>query len=228
MRWRKPFIVRENRKLMRERQLARCRNPGLADIVERNIDAIEQHRQDAESAKSAQDHIADAITWFSGSLPFVYFHVILFAVWIGVNLEIAGMPAFDQYPFGMLTTIVSLEAIFLSTFVLVSQNRQAAIADRRSELDLQINLLTEYELTRVLTLVDEIAKKLNIESCDEAELQELEQDVAPEALLNELEARANGGGNGKQTGMDRATANKRKTYKQTNSPSANNGTPKRS
>jgi uncharacterized membrane protein len=190
MRWRKPFLVRGNRKLMKERQLSRCQNPGLAEVVERNIDAIEQHRQDAEAAKSLQDHIADAITWFSGSLPFVYFHVALFALWIGFNLEIGGLPAFDPYPFGMLTTIVSLEAIFLSTFVLVSQNRQAAIADRRTELDLQINLLTEYELTRVLTLVDGIAKKLEIKACDESELKELEDDVAPEALLEEIEARA--------------------------------------
>jgi uncharacterized membrane protein len=199
MRWRKPFLVKENRQLMKERQLARCQNPRLAEVVERNIDAIEQHREDADAAKSAQDHIADAITWFSGSMPFVYFHVVLFAVWIAVNLEIGGLPAFDPYPFGMLTTIVSLEAIFLSTFVLVSQNRQAAIADRRTELDLQINLLTEYELTRVLALVDEIAKKLEVRPCDESELEELKGDVQPEALLEELDQRAaNGKGGAKK------------------------------
>lgn len=175
---------------MKDQQLARCQNPQLASVVERNIESIEKHRRDAEEAKTTQDHIADVITWFSGSLPFVYFHVVLFALWIGANLRIGGFPAFDPYPFGMLTTIVSLEAIFLSTFVLVSQNRQAAIADRRSELDLQINLLTEYEVTRVLTLVDAIAKKLDIDLCDEEELTDLQKDVAPEAVLSELEARA--------------------------------------
>lgn len=137
--------------------------------------------------------IADGIKWFSGSLPFVYFQVVLFAVWIGANLEIAGLPAFDPYPFGMLTTIVSLEAIFLSTFVLVSQNRQAAIADQRAELDLQINLLAEHEVTRLLTLVDEISKKLKIDNGDAAELTELQRDVRPDAVLNELEKRADNG-----------------------------------
>jgi uncharacterized membrane protein len=190
MRWRKPFIT--DRKLMKKRQLDRCGNAQLADVIERNIDSIEQHRQEADEARSTQDIIADAITWFSGSMPFVYFHIALFAFWILTNLEIAGLPAFDPYPFGMLTTIVSLEAIFLSTFVLVSQNRQAVIADRRSELDLQINLLTEHEVTRLLTIVDAMASKLGIDPYDSSELKDLEQDVAPEEVLSELEARANG------------------------------------
>jgi uncharacterized membrane protein len=82
---------------------------------------------------------------------------------------------------------LSREAIFLSTFVLVSQNRQAALADRRSELDLQINLLAEYEMTRVLTLVDRLAKKFEIDDCDDEELAELERDVKPDQLLQELE-----------------------------------------
>jgi uncharacterized membrane protein len=196
MRWRKPFVT--NRKLMKERQLSRLHSPQLAQVVERNINAIEQHRQEAEESRSIQDIIADAITWFSGSMPFVYFHVVLFAVWILINLEIAGLPAFDPYPFGMLTTIVSLEAIFLSTFVLVSQNRQAAIADRRSELDLQINLLTEHEVTRLLTLVDAMAKKKGIDPCDDGELEDLEKDVAPEEVLNELEERAGNEKDGKE------------------------------
>jgi uncharacterized membrane protein len=93
----------------------------------------------------------------------------------------------------MSTTIVSLEAIFLSTFVLVSQNRQAAIADQRAELDLQINLLAEHEVTRLLTLVDEISKKLKIDNGDAAELTELQRDVRPDAVLNELEKRADNG-----------------------------------
>jgi uncharacterized membrane protein len=188
MRWRKPFLT--NRKLLKERQLSRCGNARLATVIERNINSIEQHRQEAEEARSTQDIIADAVTWFSGSMPFVYFHVVLFAGWIIVNLEIGGFTPFDPYPFGMLTTIVSLEAIFLSTFVLVSQNRQAAIADRRTELDLQINLLTEHEVTRMLTLVDEMAKKMGIDRCDSQELKDLEKEVAPKQVLDELEARA--------------------------------------
>lgn len=122
---------------------------------------------------------------------FIYLHIVWFGVWIAVNEGWWGLKAFDPFPFGLLTTIVSLEAVFLSTFVLVSQNRQAALADRRSELDLQINLLAEYEMTRVLTLVDRLAKKFDIEDCDEDELKELEKDVQPDKLLRELEHREN-------------------------------------
>lgn len=74
----------------------------------------------------------------------------------------------------------------------MSQNRQAALADRRSDLDLHINLLAEYEMTRVLTLVDRLAKKFDIDDCDDDELAELERDVKPDRLLKELEKRENG------------------------------------
>src|SRR5205085_1296848 len=107
--------------------------------------------------------------------------------WILLNIGFEGMKPFDPFPYGLLTTIVSLEAIFLSTFVLVSQNRQAAIAEQRAELDLQINLLTEYELTRVLLLVDSLAEKMEIDPCDRDELKELEEDVSPDAVLHKLE-----------------------------------------
>jgi uncharacterized membrane protein len=104
-----------------------------------------------------------------------------------------GFEPFDPFPFGLLTTAVSLEAIFLSTFVLISQNRQAQLADRRAELDLQVNLLADYEMTRVLMLVDGIAKKIGCDDCNDEELAELKEDVKPEELLSELEARDESG-----------------------------------
>ena len=177
----------DRRQLLKQRQLERCNNPALANIVERNIDAIDEYRREAEEARTFRDHIADVVTRFSGSIPFIYFHVLWFGVWVLANLEIGGFHAFDPFPFGLLTTIVSLEAIFLSTFVLVSQNRQAAIAERRAELDLQINLLAEYEVTRILTLIDAMAKKMNLDECDKEEIKELKKDVKPEAVLKELE-----------------------------------------
>jgi uncharacterized membrane protein len=177
----------ERRKLLKRRQLERCENPSLANVVERNIEAIDEYRREAEEARTVRDHIADVVTQFAGSIPFIYFHVLWFGVWILANLQIGGFPAFDPFPFGLLTTIVSLEAIFLSTFVLVSQNRQAAIGERRAELDLQINLLAEYEVTRILTLIDAMAKKMNLDECNKEEIQELKKDVKPEAVLKELE-----------------------------------------
>jgi uncharacterized membrane protein len=168
----------------------------LAPIVERNIQAIAQHREEAEANRSREERIADWITWFSGNMPFVYFHAAWFTVWILINLGLFGLPVFDPFPYGLLTMVVSLEAIFLSTFVLVSQNRQAQLADRRAELDLQTNLLAEHEVTRILTLLDAITTHLGIEEGDDPELPELEEEVDPESLLSELEAQEGAGAGG--------------------------------
>jgi hypothetical protein len=92
----------------------------------------------------AQDRVADRVTSFAGSLKFVYLHSVWFAIWVVINIGLFGAAAkFDPFPFGLLTMIVSLEAIFLSTFVMVSQNRQAARADLRSQLDFETNLRAE-------------------------------------------------------------------------------------
>jgi uncharacterized membrane protein len=187
MRTARAITTDERRKLLKQRQLERFNNPALAHVVERNIDAVDEYRREAEESRSFRDRIADLVTRFSGSIPFIYFHVLWFGIWVLANMEIGGFPAFDPFPFGLLTTIVSLEAIFLSTFVLVSQNRQAEIAERRAELDLQFDLLAEYEVTRILTLVDAMAKKMNLDEGDKAEIKELKKDVKPEAVLQELE-----------------------------------------
>jgi uncharacterized membrane protein len=93
--------------------------------------------------RKVQDDVTDAITAFAGSLSFVYIHIGWFAVWVLLNVGAFGLSAFDDFPFGLLTLIVSLEAIFLSTFVMISQNRQAARADVRSQLDFETNLRSE-------------------------------------------------------------------------------------
>ncbi|MFN2614191.1 MAG: DUF1003 domain-containing protein [Actinomycetota bacterium] len=96
------------------------------------------------SLKHAEDRAADKITDFAGSMRFVYVHTVWFAVWIALNLGLVGASLkFDRFPFGLLTMIVSLEAIFLATFVMISQNRQAARADIRSEIDFENNLRSE-------------------------------------------------------------------------------------
>jgi uncharacterized membrane protein len=111
-------------------------------------DQIETHTRAEHVAwaevRRVQDSVTDAITSFAGSLSFVYIHVGWFALWVLVNVGLFGSGlAWDDYPFGLLTLIVSLEAIFLSTFVMISQNRQAARADVRSELDFETNLRSE-------------------------------------------------------------------------------------
>src|SRR5689334_1478405 len=95
-------------------------SPHLADVVERNISSLLLVRQKEESKKTLQEHVADRITAFSGSMLFLYLHVAWFGLWIAVNLGWTRIKPFDPFPFGLLTMIVSLEAIFLSTFVLIS------------------------------------------------------------------------------------------------------------
>jgi uncharacterized membrane protein len=96
------------------------------------------------SLLDAQDLAAEKITNFAGSLTFVYIHAAWFGVWIALNIGLAGIDhEFDRFPFGLLTMIVSLEAIFLSTFVMVTQNRQAERSDIRSQLDFETNLRSE-------------------------------------------------------------------------------------
>jgi|tagenome__1003787_1003787.scaffolds.fasta_scaffold20179406_1 uncharacterized membrane protein len=162
--------------------------PGLSPVLERNIRAL-QLRRDRERAEAiAEERIADAITRFTGSLRFVYLHLALFGFWIVANLGwVPGVPRWDP-SFVVLAMIASVEAIFLSTFVLISQNRMAAAADKRADLDLQISLLAEHEVTKLVTLVSGIADKMGVRAVAEAELDEIRHDVAPEAVLDEIEA----------------------------------------
>jgi uncharacterized membrane protein len=110
--------------------------------------------------QTLQDKVADKITAFAGSMAFVYLHAILFMAWIVVNL-IAGRNGFDPFPFGLLTLIVSLEAIFLSTFVMLSQNRQSKHADLRADLDYEINVKAESEISEIKDLLLELQKEIN-------------------------------------------------------------------
>jgi uncharacterized membrane protein len=162
--------------------------PGLSPVLERNIRALQLRRQREEQEATAQERLAEAITGFTGSMRFVYLHLALFGFWIIANLGwVPGVPAWDP-SFVVLAMMASVEAIFLSTFVLISQNRMAAAADKRADLDLQISLLAEHEVTRLATLVSGIADRMGVRTEADAELDEITQDVAPEAVLDELEA----------------------------------------
>jgi uncharacterized membrane protein len=158
----------------------------MAAVVERNIRALIERRQREERTKTAQDRIADAITRFTGSMPFVYLHLAVFGLWIAINLGLLPLPRFDP-SFVVLAMVASVEAIFLGTFILISQNRMAALADKRAELDLQVSLLAEHEVTQLVRLVTQIAEKMDIEESRDPELPELARDIAPEKVLDEIE-----------------------------------------
>lgn len=158
----------------------------MAKIVERNINALLKRRQDEERKKSREEYLADLITGFTGSMPFVYLHLVLFGIWIIWNLGWLGIKPFDP-SFVILAMFASVEAIFLSAFVLISQNRMAAQSDKRSELDLQVSLLAEHEITRLITMVTAIARKLELEEANDREIDELAQDVHPERVMDTIE-----------------------------------------
>jgi low affinity Fe/Cu permease len=124
--------------------------PGtLSGSLKRNIEALEERRRKEAAEATREERLAQAITSFTGSIRFVYLHLLVYAVWILANLGVVpGVPKFDP-SFVVLAMEASVEAIFLSTFVLISQNRTAAAADKRADLDLHINLLAEHELTKL-------------------------------------------------------------------------------
>ena len=159
----------------------------LSSSLKRNIEALERRRRQESASATRQERLAEAITSFTGSMRFVYLHLALYTVWILVNLgAVPGIPKFDP-SFVILAMAASVEAIFLSTFVLISQNRTAAAADKRADLDLHISLLTEHELTKLTEVVTAIAARLDVQL--DAEIEEVKKDVAPEAVLDEIDAR---------------------------------------
>jgi uncharacterized membrane protein len=166
---------------------------GMADVVNRNIRALIERRRAEENHRRLRDRIADRITAFTGSMRFVYIHLVLFGLWLIINLGwLSIIPIFDP-SFVILAMVASVEAIFLSTFVLITQNRMAAIADKRADLDLQISLLAEHEITRLITLVRAMAERMDIKESQNPELSELAEDVQPEKVLDTIEENSRSG-----------------------------------
>lgn len=123
--------------------------------------------KEIQKFKSVEDKIADKITTFAGTMSFVYIHSAWFGVWVVLNLGLLGAGLkFDAFPFGLLTLIVSLEAIFLSTFVMISQNRQANAAEVRSELDYQTDTKAEKEIDVIMKTLQRVAEKQDVKIDD--------------------------------------------------------------
>lgn len=158
----------------------------MAGVMDRNIRELVKLRQQAEKDRTPDEHLADKITRFTGSMSFVYIHLILLCAWVIYNKGFIGIKPVDP-SFTGLMLFASVEAIFLSVFVLIRQNRMNHLADKRSNLDLQVSLLAEHEITLLITLVQAIAAKLNIEEAHNPEIEELMQQVNPEQVLETIE-----------------------------------------
>ena len=136
--------------------------------------------------RSAMEIMADRMIGFASSTPFLALHALIFIGWIWWNLPFSSMPKFDPYPYGMLTTIVSLEAIFLSIFVLMTQSRESRIGELREELTLQVNLRMEEEITKTLHLVAGLYSRLGLVLADDPELKAMLEPLDPKRIENDL------------------------------------------
>jgi uncharacterized membrane protein len=168
----------------------RCTNAGDGATVEahteRNVKTIAELENKHAQSATRSDRVARHITRFCGTMNFLWFHVAWCGGWIAVNMGM-GSGAFDPYPFSLLTLIVTLEILFLSTFILITENRQARASERRSHLALQINLLTEQENTRMLEILLQIARKLRVKGNSDGKAEALKNDIHPERLASQID-----------------------------------------
>jgi len=153
----------------------------------RNIEEVLQLERNALDRRSRMEYVSDLVVTYAGQLGFLIFHVIWFASWIAWNRFASWR--FDPFPYQALTTAVSLEAIFLSIFILRSQNRSSKRSDERSHLDLQINLLAEYEATKMLGMLRALCAYHHLIEADDPEVAELSERTDPATLAKEIETK---------------------------------------
>ena len=163
--------------------------PEMANVVERNVNALLNRKKEETRKRNLKERIVDSITAFAGSMFSVYLHLILFGGWIIWNLGWLSLKPFDPN-FINLATFAAMEAIFLTTFVLIGQKRMNIQTEKWAELDLHVSLLTEHEVTRMMHLVKAIAKKMEIAGADDSEIEELSKDIHPDNVLDVMEKAA--------------------------------------
>ena len=164
-----------------------------ASTTHKNIRAICAMEEQALARRSAAARLGDAIATHAGRMWFIILHVIWFTIWIAWNTRVGGEHSFDPFPFPFLTLIVSLEAIFLSLFILMSQNRSGLQADQRNHLDLQINLLAEDENTKMIQMLQAICKHHGLQIGDDPEVAALAQRTDVTDVVTDLEKNLPGG-----------------------------------
>src|SRR5580693_9516337 len=158
-----------------------------ASTTTRNIKAISDLEHSALAQRSLSARIGDAIASHAGKMWFVIFHVLWFSLWLWLNSESRSRFAFDPFPYQLLSTVVSLESIFLSLFILMSQNRSNVQADQRNHLDLQINLLSEEENTKMLQMLQAICEHHRVAIGKDAETTAMAQRTEISDVLSELQ-----------------------------------------
>ena len=164
----------------------------------RNIEAIAALEREAQRERSGLDRFTDAVTAAAGSPVFIVAHAIWFAGWIVFNVT-RDRP-FDPYPFGLLMLVVSLESIFLSAAVLMTQNRMQRQADKRAHLDLQVNLLAEQELTTMLKMLAGICQRLDVNVIEhDGHVEQLQEETNIHTIANALDRELAGAATGRSS-----------------------------
>lgn len=156
------------------------------ETVQRRQRAIKSFKAKADAKRSLSDKFADMLTARFGTVAFLVLNVIWFIVWIVINTGLTHLDPFDPFPFGLLTMIVSLEAIMLAIIVLISQNREARISELREEIELQMSTITEGEVTKLINLVAVLLEKQGVK-LDDPELQKMLKPVNNNELIKQLE-----------------------------------------
>jgi uncharacterized membrane protein len=177
----------------------------VEELTRRNVERIQALEREEHGKATTADRVADAIANFVGSITFVWATVLLIGGWVVANLLVAPDDRIDSFPFPLLTLVLSIEAIFLSIFILMSQNRAARVSEKRSHLDLQLNLLSEQENTKMLLMLEDIAKAVGHRTPSDPEVQVLEQATQPEALSRQIDQATDEGKPG-PGGPDRASS----------------------
>ena len=157
----------------------------LRTETRKNVKRIVEIEDAQKQSRSITEKISVAIANFCGSMAFVWVHVAWFGGWVLMN-SVFQWYQFDPFPYTFLTLVVSLEAIFLSTFILISQNHEAQMTERRNHLDLQINMLSEQENTKMLELLGRIAEKVGVPVANDPSLHVLTQDIDHDKLVEQI------------------------------------------
>ena len=169
---------------------ARTSQPhSAAELMRRNVERVMALEAAEHGKATTADRVADAITAFSGSIRFVWITVLTVGGWIAANLLLPARDRLDPFPFPLLTLVLSVEAIFLAIFILMSQNRAAKISEKRGHLDLQLNLLSEQENTKMLLMLEQIGRAVGAEF-ESAEVRALAEATEPEALSDQIDQAA--------------------------------------
>ena len=168
----------------------------VEELTRSNVERIQALEAREHEKASTADRVADGIANFAGSIAFVWITVLLIGGWVVANLLLPERERIDAFPFPLLTLVLSIEAIFLSIFILMSQNRAARVSDKRSHLDLQLNLLSEQENTKMLLLLERIGQAVGAEVETDPDVQVLVQATKPEALSQQIDQAIDAGGPG--------------------------------